>query len=553
MELPRLDRRTQFSNPAVGRVPGQAPAMGTGALATGVSQAVDAIGEVKGRDAARAARAELAGLEAGLNEIELKLIHDPTTGARSKKGRDAQGLPAQYLPQFDEAAKELRGRASNDVVGAALDELVARRRASLAEGLASYSAGEAEKFYDTESVAQIQSFADLAGRNAADPRRVTEAAERAEWAANDMISRKGLGPEAAAQARLEARSSVFRSQIQGLLADGRYADANKAFLGADLTAKDREALDSAVRTGVVRSEARTKADEIIAAGGGVSAWRDRVKDIQDPDVRAQVKDYIDEEWSDREALRQQGERDATNAAANFIDAGQEVPPHIWAAVPGTSKSGLRAVIKARQRGETIATDPKVYDEVYRGLTSNDPAVRAAWMKKDLTQYWGSLDASDRESFTKLQVAVGNPNSPENRALVADFQTQQDVIDVALENMGLPTTPAARARATTSDREREEAAMFSMEVGRRVTALQQSLRRKATPEEVQTVVDSVVKKVATQGLWTPGETEWFRVRAEEVPSKFVAKARREAQAEGVEPPTPDEILELYKRELMRGQQ
>lgn len=96
-------------------------------------------------------------------------------------------------------------------------------------------------------------------------------------------------------------------------------------------------------------------------------------------------------------------------------------------------------------------------------------------------------------------------------------------------------------------------MFSMEVGRRVTALQQSLRRKATPEEVQTVVDSVVKKVATQGLWTPGETEWFRVRAEEVPSKFVAKARREAQAEGVEPPTPDEILELYKRELMRGQQ
>jgi hypothetical protein len=220
-------------------------------------------------------------------------------------------------------------------------------------------------------------------------------------------------------------------------------------------------------------------------------------------------------------------------------------------VPGTSKSGLRAVIKARQRGETIATDPKVYDEVYRGLTSNDPAVRAAWMKKDLTQYWGSLDASDRESFTKLQVAVGNPNSPENRALVADFQTQQDVIDVALENMGLPTTPAARARA--SDKERQESAMFAMEVGRQVTNLQQSLRRKATPEEVQTIVDSVVKKVATQGVFMRGETEWFRVRAEEVPSWFVVKARQEAQAEGVERPTADEILELYKRELMRGQQ
>jgi hypothetical protein len=518
--------------------------MGTEALGRGLSQAVDNIAEIRGRDMARAARAELAGLEVKLNDLELKLIHDPVTGARAKKGRDALGLANQYLPQFDEEAKKLRGAVSNDVVGAAFDELLARRRGSLAEGLTTYSAGEAERYYDTEAKAQIDSFVGLAGKYYDDPKRVEEAKARVEWSINDMAERKGLGPEAREQAVLAGRSAVNRAQIQGLLADGRYAEANKAFLGAELTAEDRAALDSAVRTGVIRSEARSKADEIIGSGGGVTAWREAVKGIEDPDVRAQVKSYIDEEWRDREAIRTQAERDATNAAANYIDAGKEVPADIWAAVPGSSKSGLRAVKRARDRGEDIATDPNAYDEIYRGLSSTDPAVRAEWLRRDLRQYWGRLDATDREMFTRMQVAAGNPMSPENQKLLTGIQTKAQVVNQALAGMSLPTTSASNKGTG----EHEEAGKFRREVDRRVQAWQLQTGREATVDEVQKIVDGLTIEVAVPGMWTTTDKRLYQLEIADVPASDRRDIEQALRSNGLEV-TDDRILEAYQRGRM----
>lgn len=540
MEVPVYERRRVLPDPVTARVPDRAPAMGTEALAQGLSSATGTLANVQAKEGARLARAELASLEVKLNEAELRLIHDPQTGARSRKGRDALGLADQYLPQFDAEAKALRDSVANPMVRQGFEELIAGRRTRLAEGLATYSAGEAEKYYDTESKAQLESFVNLAVANAGDAKAVDEALGRVRWHIGEWAASKGLGDEARKLAIADAESKVYRGQIEALVASGRYTQASEVFtrVGSGMTATDRAAVDGAVRTGMVRSESRRLADEIIGRGGGVTAWRSAVKGIEDPDVRAQVKDYVDEEWSDREAVRQQAERDAVNAAGDFIDRGEEVPANVWAAVPGSSKNALRNVERARKRGEDIATEPEAYEEIYRGLMSTDPKVRAEWINKPLRQYWDRLDATDREFFTKLQVAQGNPGSPENRKLLAGTLTRERIVSDALTGLRMGAEDARTSRT-----KREEAGRFRREVDRRVVDLQVQMGREATTEEVQRIVDDMAITVTIPGTWTDDEKPLYQLEVGDVPDGERRKIEDSLQAAG-RAVTDDNVLAVY---------
>lgn len=199
---------------------------------------------------------------------------------------------------------------------------------------------------------------------------------------------------------------------------------------------------------------------------------------------------------------------------------------------------LQKMVDRNIQGKKTTTDWGVYTELRQRLLNPDPEVSGPASKLHPMQFRPRMADDEFKEITKLQehVRTGDPNKNLTRV-----RTNDALVNSTLLTMGIDTTPRPGSSDAT------KAATFHRVFQNELTLFEaQKGGKTATPQEVQQILDGMVKKVTTEGWLFNSET----------PTVFVTKVPDAERSQIISAiragggiPTEERILEVYRHSLI----
>lgn len=214
--------------------PGEVSAQSTGEA---IGQGIEHLGAVaqavheQAMQTARTAQVSDANNQAQL--LVTDLTHNPKTGAFTRQGKDALGLPDKYLPQFDERAAPILDGISDPRAKAAAQQVFAHARTHLIEQLDAHEGAEQQKFYDQTDLSSIKIASQRMADNYNHPDIIASNRETMLMSIDNLAQRKGWSDDQKKEAIQEQLSGAHSDVIDRMLADDKsqmakhYLDINK--------------------------------------------------------------------------------------------------------------------------------------------------------------------------------------------------------------------------------------------------------------------------------------------------------------------------------------
>jgi hypothetical protein len=191
-------------------------------LGAGIAQSVGKVGGMLGQIAQQEQeKADVAAImdaDRQLAEVELSLFNDPETGAYSRRGRDAFGLPEQVFPEWDKRVGEIEARLT-PAQRQAFQRSATGRRTDLQRGLSRHIMQESERFYSDESKAYVSTIVQSAVANYTDSERVSADMERITRGVMSMPEMRGASPIVLNEAIRQAHSRVHAGITERMMLD----------------------------------------------------------------------------------------------------------------------------------------------------------------------------------------------------------------------------------------------------------------------------------------------------------------------------------------------
>lgn len=208
----------------------------------------------------------LLGAERKFGELELKLLHDPDSGALNIKGKDALGLREKVTAEYDKQAADIVGSLSNPRQQAAIQRTLINRRLAIANTVEQHAQAEVENYDKAETAATIDQATMLAAASAGDPRRVAQLVVDGEDTIRAHAVRQGAGPEWVADTTAKFRNELWSGVITNRLSLGQ-TEAARVYLEeardhGHLTGDALNRMQEAVKAGVTEAKGESIADTI---------------------------------------------------------------------------------------------------------------------------------------------------------------------------------------------------------------------------------------------------------------------------------------------------
>lgn len=294
-----------------------------GAFPHALGRGVEEAGEVMQQGAhaameqARVTQATQAHTAA--QQAMIGLLRDPNTGAFTKEGKNAFGLPQQYLPQFDQQAKQILGNVRDPVARARAQNAIGEVRNSMMEQLDAHEIQQTKVYNQQTAVASIKTAQEAAGAGATNANIISQNLETIDSSLRNRMQQEGWSPQEFEMQRYNARLGLHEQVLQTLV-DQKHYDMAAHYLNqfrGELKPHDAKVADEAIagarqqgmadsilnqyRTGGV--DAGAKALERIKNSGldlkhqeslqeevnrGRALYRDQLR--QDPAVNSQLQD-----------------------------------------------------------------------------------------------------------------------------------------------------------------------------------------------------------------------------------------------------------------------
>lgn len=199
----------------------------------------------------RADTAAIMGAESQLTNTKLGLLYDPTSGAYTRKGKDALDITNSTLPQFDKHADDIASTLTNDRQKQQFQRIVMTQRGQLDQELNRYEYGQRNEYYDDQDNANISTSLNAAITQAGDPSQVAYQQSKGNLVIAMNGQRKGLPPEAIQASQLDFNSKVSVGVISAMAAKDpvraqQYYAQNFQNMDAAGQAKTTAILDHAV-------------------------------------------------------------------------------------------------------------------------------------------------------------------------------------------------------------------------------------------------------------------------------------------------------------------
>lgn len=223
-----------------------------------------------------------------------------------------------------------------------------------------------------------------------------------------------------------------------------------------------------------------------------------------------------------------------------------VPPaHIFSQLTWEQQQSIERQVERNIAGKKTVTRQDVWYNIHQGLSSANANEREMWAAVPLMQYKEFLSDQDFQELAKLQATARKGDGKE----LTEVQTVTAMANAQLVLMGVDPTPKPGKAQTEPDSDAWKTATFYRVLQGELTMLEQQTGKKATPVEIQKVLDGMVKNIAVSKTWL-GSTVKRPVaflRIEDVPAgdrqQIIGEIRRQG---GV--PTDQRVLEFYRHRL-----
>lgn len=292
--------RADFSTPTTGEALGQ------------LGQTVAKIGQ---QFEQQQAQQQVFAARRALNDWEQKNLYDPETGAVTKKGSAAFGLPQQLGDSFDKMTGQIAGTLTGREAQAAFQELAINRKASVMDWAGRYAAGEHLQFNADEYKADIASSAQ---RAATDPGVLPLELAAQQHRTEGYLSSIGASESQKQEAIAKAHGETVFGATENLLANGKWQDAQKVFeqYGKTLTPEQQYAVSNKIDA----DAAPDVADGIYAKhGGNLTAALKEANGIGKSTLRHAVETQLRYQYS----LDQAGRRENLSLLVDTANQGME--------------------------------------------------------------------------------------------------------------------------------------------------------------------------------------------------------------------------------------
>jgi hypothetical protein len=431
--------------------------------------------------------------ETTLGKWEHSRLYNPDTGALTKQGKDAMGLPEQVGQDFDKVASDLSAGLSTDRQRAEFARVKANHAVNLDSTIQRHVFQESQKYEATELDGFVTNGVNTAIHSALDPRRVAQELNTVTAKIELHGPRVGMSPETVKTAVAAARSEVHVGVINNLLANSQHRQAAIYFEEVkDQIAGDKLAtVTKAVNIGSVNGEAQKASDAIIRAGGSLTEQREKAKAIDDPDVRDQTLQYIEHEDAIRKREAQGKDEDLMVTAGNLIDKGgiRAVPPGLLAQLTPTQKETLEKYAKRNIVGGTGDSDKVRYFDLKTMALDEPQKFKDVNLRNDLAK----LTKTELKELLELQDHIRKGDTPRADAALDGFRTNQQIVDDTLD--------LAHVARTGAKAQTELVARFRRTLDDQVGSWQRLTGKKAGNDDVQRLADDLLARgVAVPNSW-----------------------------------------------------
>jgi hypothetical protein len=217
------------------------------------------------------------------------------------------------------------------------------------------------------------------------------------------------------------------------------------------------------------------------------------------------------------------------------------PATIMSQLTYEQQNSVERQINRNVEGKKTKTNMDVWYGLHSGLTSTNANERELWAGTNLMQFKEHLSDEHLMHLANLQAAVRKGEGKE----ITQAQTINQKVNSMLLRLGIDPTPKPD---TSPNSDAAKAARFHRVLQDELAIFEENKGKKATPQEVDGIIDNMVKAGARDGLFFKSDVPVFLVTSEHVPpedrEQIVAAIRK---AGGV--PTEERVVETYRHSLM----
>lgn len=214
-----------------------------------------------------------------------------------------------------------------------------------------------------------------------------------------------------------------------------------------------------------------------------------------------------------------------------------VPPaNIFSQLTWEQQQSIERQVERNIAGKKTVTNQQVWYNIQQKLTSPDPAEREMWANAPLFQFKEHLSDQDFQELAKLQAAArkGDPDKE-----VTHIQGASEMINTTARQIGIDTTPTPGGKDAT------KLADFHRAVRDQLAEFEKQKGHKATPAEIQKVIDQQVRQISGTGGLFSSDKRRFQMKIDDVPKQEKAKII-DALTRNGQPVTDEAVIELYSR-------
>lgn len=478
-------------------------------------------------------------------------------------GAQAFSAPEQVGDEYKKFQDDTLNGLSNNKQKQAFMQAAQRIGLDLHETIQKHMYTEGKKFDDETTKASIATSQDDAVLNYQQPGKVEGSLQDQKA---EILKKAARSGQSSAQTGVELRnaySTTHTAVIDKMLANGQdqaakaYYDANKD----QITDHDKSTrLDKALEEGSLRGESQRFVDRVTAptlndAGQVVSKPNmqdamEKVQQITDPKLRDAAASRVKDFYSTQKLAEAQQAEDQYKAVSNVIEqtkSRDSIPPSQWLELSPAQRSAADTRINQLRKGIQPETNWQKYYDL-KELASN-PETRTTFMRKDLMTLRPEMNDTEFKELTNLQASLRNKDASVTTKLDG-YRTDSAIVNDALTAAGIKPNPKP------SSGDAQKVALFRRKVDEQMRVLQERTGKKASNQEVQSIVDNLMVKTVTEKgwLWDTKKrafelepTDQASLDIKDIPKGELPKIKEALQRRN-RPVNDATIIDVYKRKI-----
>ncbi len=386
------------------------------------------------------------------------------------------------------------------------------------------------------------------------PGKVDSAIKNQEAIIIDRANREGRSPEWVKEQVGDAQSKTHSSVIQRMLANGQDMAASEYYksIKDQIGGGEVTQVEKSLEEGTLRGQSQRESDKIVGSTKDLTSALDQARKIEDPKLRDETTSRVKDFFTTKRLAENEAKETDYVGATNIIEKTKNfdnVPPNLLVKMTPAERTSLRNYADNLREGKKPVTN---WDDFYNLRTmASSNSTKTKFMQTNLMEYRPSLADSEFKELANLQAQLRNGDEKAEKTLDG-YRTDAQIVDGALTSAGFDATP----KQGTDDAKKVN--QFRRKVDERIAQHQQNTGKKATNEEVQSIVDTMmVEGVSEKGwIWdtkkrlfelNPGES--IEIGVDDVPPAEKAKIESALKKNGM-PVTSENIVKLFSKKISR---